>query len=279
MIETAQTHIYTTDYVSSGVYITTPTINEKSAEINIETLISNFEQGKIPIRVENTIFDHQGKSINKSIQQTKLSKPGNTKLKASIHIDRPDLWSPESPILYQVVTTIYNDKTNKVLDKVSNPLGLRWFRFDAQKGFFLNGKPLKLIVTNRHQDYKEWGNALPDEMHIRDIKLIKDMEGNFLRVSHYPQDPVIMEMCDKLGILTSVEIPTNNLITESDDFFHHSIENYKEMVRQNFNFPSVIIWTYMNEVMIKYPHRNDLSYRLRYIQNIHKLARQVSTVH
>ncbi|WP_416336714.1 glycoside hydrolase family 2 protein [Coprobacter secundus] len=197
LIETAQTHICTTDYASSGVYITTPTINEKSAEINIETLISNFEQGKIPIRVENTIFDHQGKSINKSIQQTKLSKPGNTKIKASIHIDRPDLWSPESPILYQVVTTIYNDKTNKVLDKVSNPLGLRWFRFDAQKGFFLNGKPLKLIVTNRHQDYKEWGNALPDEMHIRDIKLIKDMEGNFLRVSHYPQDPVIMEMCDK----------------------------------------------------------------------------------
>lgn len=61
LIETAQTHICTTDYASSGVYITTPTINEKSAEINIETLISNFEQGKIPIRVENTIFDHQGK--------------------------------------------------------------------------------------------------------------------------------------------------------------------------------------------------------------------------
>lgn len=277
LIETAQTHVCTTDYASSGVYITTPIVNKKSAEINIETLISNFEPSKISIRIENTIFNHQGKCINKSIQKSKLSKPGNTRIRASIHIDRPDLWSPDSPTLYRVVTTIYNDKNNKILDKISNPLGLRWFRFDTQKGFFLNGKPLKLIGTNRHQDYKEWGNALPDEMHIRDIKLIKDMGGNFLRVSHYPQDPVIMEMCDKLGILTSVEIPTNNLITESDDFFHYSIENYKEMVRQNFNSPSVVIWAYMNEVMIQYPYGNDLSHRTKYIQSMYNLASSIDS--
>ncbi len=95
-----------------------------------------------------------------------------------------------------------------MLDEVVNPLGLRWFEFDSEKGFFLNGKWRKLIGTARHQDYFQKGNALRDELHVQDVLMLKEMGGNFLRVSHYPQDPVIMEMCDKLGIVTSVEIPS-----------------------------------------------------------------------
>lgn len=99
-----------------------------------------------------------------------------------------------------------------------NPLGLRWFKFDSEKGFFLNGKGRKLIGTARHQDYFQKGNALRDELHVQDVLLLKEMGGNFLRVSHYPQDPVIMEMCDKLGIVTSVEIPVVNAVTETEEF-------------------------------------------------------------
>ena len=79
-----------------------------------------------------------------------------------------------------------------MLDEVSNPLGLRWFSFDPDKGFSLNGRPRKLVGTCRHQDYLGRGWALPDEMHERDVRLIKEMGGNFLRVSHYPQDRASM---------------------------------------------------------------------------------------
>lgn len=141
-----------------------------------------------------------------------------------------------------------------MLDEVVNPLGLRWFKFDSEKGFFLNGKGRKLIGTARHQDYFQKGNALRDELHVQDVLLLKEMGGNFLRVSHYPQDPVIMEMCDKLGIVTSVEIPVVNAVTETEEFLQNSVEMAKEMVRQDFNRPSVMIWGYMNEIFLRRPY-------------------------
>lgn len=132
------------------------------------------------------------------------------------------MWDIDEPNLYRVLTRIV-DEDGRVLDEVSNPLGLRWFSFDPDKGFSLNGRPRKLIGTCRHQDYLGRGWALTDEMHERDVRLIKEMGGNFLRVSHYPQDPVVMEMCDRLGIITSVEIPVVNAVTESDGFLENSV--------------------------------------------------------
>ena len=93
-----------------------------------------------------------------------------------------------------------------------------------------------------------------DELHVQDVLLLKEMGGNYLRVSHYPQDPVIMEMCDKLGIVTSVEIPVVNAVTETEEFLHNSVEMAKEMVRQDFNRPSVMIWGYMNEIFLRRPY-------------------------
>lgn len=93
-----------------------------------------------------------------------------------------------------------------------------------------------------------------DELHVQDVLLLKEMGGNFLRVSHYPQDPVIMEMCDKLGIVTSVEIPVVNAVTETEEFLQNSVEMAKEMVRQDFNRPSVMIWGYMNEIFLRRPY-------------------------
>ena len=153
-----------------------------------------------------------------------------------------------------VYTRILDKRKGTLLDEVVNPLGLRWFKFDSEKGFFLNGKGRKLLGTARHQDYFQKGNALRDELHVQDVLLLKEMGGNYLRVSHYPQDPVIMEMCDKLGIVTSVEIPVVNAVTETEEFLHNSVEMAKEMVRQDFNRPSVMIWGYMNEIFLRRPY-------------------------
>ena len=165
-------------------------------------------------------------------------------------ITQPKRWDVDSPYMYKVYSRLKNKK-EEVLDCVVNPLGIREYRFDAEKGFFLNGKYRKLIGTSRHQDYKGMGNALRDEMHIRDVQLSKDMGSNFLRVAHYPQDPVVMQMCDKLGLLTSVEIPVVNAITQSKAFMDNCVEQVTEMVCQNYNYPSVIIWAYMNEVLLR----------------------------
>ena len=248
-------HIATNDYASSGVYIRTPEVNNSAASVEITTLLTNNTLQPAEIRVENIICDADGKEVKKTHAEIKLAS-GETKTDISkkIKIDSPRLWDIDDPYRYMVYTRILDKKKGTLLDEVVNPLGLRWFKFDSEKGFFLNGKGRKLIGTARHQDYFQKGNALRDELHVQDVLLLKEMGGNFLRVSHYPQDPVIMEMCDKLGIVTSVEIPVVNAVTETEEFLQNSVEMAKEMVRQDFNRPSVMIWGYMNEIFLRRPY-------------------------
>ena len=248
-------HIATNDYASSGVYIRTPEVNNSAASVEITTLLTNNTLQPAEIRVENIICDADSKEVKKTHAEIKLAS-GETKTDISkkIKIDSPRLWDIDDPYRYMVYTRILDKKKGTLLDEVVNPLGLRWFKFDSEKGFFLNGKGRKLIGTARHQDYFQKGNALRDELHVQDVLLLKEMGGNFLRVSHYPQDPVIMEMCDKLGIVTSVEIPVVNAVTETEEFLQNSVEMAKEMVRQDFNRPSVMIWGYMNEIFLRRPY-------------------------
>ena len=248
-------HIATNDYASSGVYIRTPEVNNSAASVEITTLLTNNTLQPAEIRVENVICDADGREVKKTHAEVKLAS-GETKTDISkkIKIDSPRLWDIDDPYRYMVYTRILDKKKGALLDEVVNPLGLRWFKFDSEKGFFLNGKGRKLIGTARHQDYFQKGNALRDELHVQDVLLLKEMGGNFLRVSHYPQDPVIMEMCDKLGIVTSVEIPVVNAVTETEEFLQNSVEMAKEMVRQDFNRPSVMIWGYMNEIFLRRPY-------------------------
>ena len=248
-------HIATNDYASSGVYIRTPEVNNSAASVEITTLLTNNTLQPAEIRVENVICDADGKEVKKTHAEIKLAS-GETKTDISkkIKIDSPRLWDIDDPYRYMVYTRILDKRKGTLLDEVVNPLGLRWFKFDSEKGFFLNGKGRKLIGTARHQDYFQKGNALRDELHVQDVLLLKEMGGNFLRVSHYPQDPVIMEMCDKLGIVTSVEISVVNAVTETEEFLQNSVEMAKEMVRQDFNRPSVMIWGYMNEIFLRRPY-------------------------
>ena len=248
-------HIATNDYASSGVYIRTPEVNNSAASVEITTLLTNDMPQATEIRVENIICDADGKEVKKTQAEVKLAA-GETKTDISkkIKIDSPHLWDIDDPYRYMVYTRILDKRKGTLLDEVVNPLGLRWFKFDSEKGFFLNGKGRKLIGTARHQDYFQKGNALRDELLVQDVLRLKERGGNYLRVSHYPQDPVIMEMCDKLGIVTSVEIPVVNAVTETEEFLHNSVEMAKEMVRQDFNRPSVMIWGYMNEIFLRRPY-------------------------
>lgn len=266
-------HLAVNDYASTGVYIRTPQVSAEKASVEITSLVSNDTDEKTWVIVENTVIDGTGKALH-TISSHLEVKPGTTVKSVSplISIPSPHLWDIDDPYLYRVCTRIYHKADHTLLDEVQNPLGLRWFEFDADKGFFLNGKHHKLVGTARHQDYLNKGNALPDELHIQDVILLKQMGGNFLRVSHYPQDPAVMEMCDKLGIVTSVEIPVINAVTQNEAFLNNSIEMAREMVRQDFNRPSVLIWGYMNEILLRCPYTEGLQLK-NYYQFIERVAR------
>lgn len=272
----SKTHFNIDQYGGKGVFITTPSVSKENATVKVKGTISTSI--KIPTEVIVTAtINNQQNVVAQQEQKIKLSNSNTFELDFK-EITNPKLWSPSEPYLYQVITTIKDAKTGELLDQISNPLGFRWFKFDAATGFFLNGKPLKLIGASRHQDYKNLGNAVPNEIAVNDVKLLKEMGGNFLRVAHYPQDPAVLEACDRLGLLAAVEIPIVNTITETEAFSSHSKNMQMEMIRQNFNHPSIIIWAYMNEVLLRPPFANDTVRREVYFKNVAKLARELENL-
>lgn len=141
-----------------------------------------------------------------------------------------------------------------VLDVQEHYIGMRWCEFDAQKGGYLNGKPYKLNGMCRHQDMRPYGIALDDDMHRRDLRMLKDMGCNFIRLAHYPQAEAVLEMCDKLGMLVWEEIPVVNYVPEDDEFAENACQQLREMIRQHYNHSSIILWGYMNEILLKANH-------------------------
>lgn len=272
-------HFQTNDRGSGGVAITTPMVQAAKASVSIRSLVANNTGHAAAVQVTSVIKDRTGNVVaqQQSIQTVQPKKEAAF-LQENISVAQPRLWSPDNPYLYEVVTTISDAATRRVLDESRNPLGFRWFRFDADSGFFLNGKPCKLIGTSRHQDYKGLGNAVPDSLARRDLLLLKEMGANFLRVAHYPQAPCVLRICDSIGLLASVEIPVVNEITESEAFYRNCEIMQTEMIRQNFNHPSVVLWCYMNEVLLKPHFTGDKVRQKNYIANVEKLAKRLDSL-
>jgi len=273
LVYTDKVHLALNPYATTGVYIKTPQVSKEKASVEITYSIDNNSDRDSKIVVENSVIDPEGKLIKTIRKEYVVSKQAtSSSLIQTILLDNPVLWDVVNPRLYSLYTRIYDKQTGKLVDEVSNTFGLRWFEFKRDEGFFLNGRLVKLHGTNRHQDYLGLGNALRDEMHVHDIKLLKEMGINFLRISHYPQDPTVLDLCDKLGIIATVEIPVVNEISETTDFMNNSVFMLKEMIRQNFNHPSVVIWGYMNEILLKQPYTNPDELD-RYYKTVEKVAR------
>lgn len=271
LITVDKNHFDMDNYATNGVFVSTPKVNEEIAAVQIKGKVVINKK----IKIRNSIYDKDGREV--TFSETKPDKNGNfiTEIK---DIKKPHLWSPENPYLYKVVSVLTDERTGEVYDEIINPLGFRWYHFDSEKGFYLNGKPYKIMGASRHQDFKAMGSALSDALHINDVQWLKDMGGNFLRVSHYPQDPAVMEACDRLGILTAVETPGNNRITESVGYTRNLLDMQREMIRQNYNHPSVIIWSYMNEALIQPLYKEKTPEREKYWVNLRELAEKMEAL-
>jgi beta-galactosidase len=167
-----------------------------------------------------------------------------TTLTLETTVDSPLLWSPDEPNLYELALVAYEDGMPR--DDIRIPFGFRWFRFDIDKGFFLNGRRLKLNGVNRHQCYPGLGNAVPKSLQVKDAELIKDMGGNFVRLSHYPQHPAFLDACDRLGVIVYEEIASWQYIG-GRTFGENAVAMMGSMIRRDRNHPSVMLWGLLNE--------------------------------
>ena len=244
-------HFNLTNQASAGIFITTPVVSAEQGTIAIKSEIKNDALEKVTMELIYSIYRPDGAFLQKGKKKVQL-KGGETRVvqQESEPILQPQLWTPETPYLYKVKMELTNPVTGEVVDYSEHYTAFRWYRFDGKEGFFLNGKPYKLRGVCRHQDQKPIGVALTDEMHRRDFLLMKEMGANFIRISHYPQDDALLEMCDKLGMLAWEEIPVIDIVPDTPGYGDHCERNLREMIRQHYNHPSIIMWGYMNEILL-----------------------------
>lgn len=242
-------HFDMLDHASPGVYITTPYVDSAEAQIRLRGTIQNEGEpaGMAGLAVE--IRDRSGKKAGVFERFIRLDSESNT-FDWDFSFLTPELWSPGTPNLYSIAIQVKDGESGQVLDEIVQPLAFRWHNFDPDEGFFLNGKPLKLIGVNRHQDLPGKANALSNAEHLRDMEMIKSMGANFFRTAHYPQDPTVLEACDRLGLIVTMEIPLDHEITDSPEFYANCKTMMREMIRQYHNHPSIVIWAYMNEMFL-----------------------------
>ncbi len=244
-------HFDLTNMASDGVFVSTPQVSEAQATVSIRGTLKNETAAKQNLELEYALYSPAGALVQSLTQRIQVKAGEDFQFQALTKpVLNPQLWTPETPNLYTMKTTLKDRKSGRVLDERTVNTAFRWFSFDAAKGFYLNGKAYKLRGMCRHQDQYPVGSALSDEMHRRDMLLMKAMGTNFIRISHYPQDEAILEMCDKLGMLVWEEVPTVNSVPDLPHHNEYAENNLREMIRQHYNHPSVILWGYMNEILL-----------------------------
>ena len=277
LIATDKLHFKTADHASKGIYISTPQVSAESGLVKIRSLINNESESEKTFELVHTIYNAEKKEIATLRQNVTLAAGKESSTDLQTTIKDPRLWSPDNPYLYKVKSQVIAN--GQVIDEVTNPLGLRFYSFNPDTGFSLNGKKLFLRGTNRHQDFKNRGDALNDQDHYRDLKMIKDMGCNFLRLAHYPQDPEVLRLADEMGLLIWEEIPLVNYMNPVPEFLENSKTMIREMIRQNYNHPSVIVWGSMNEVLLwsEKAERIQVQNNIPYINRIKEYAVQLDS--
>ncbi len=274
LVATNNLHFNMTDFASPGIFIETPTVNNDNAVVKVRGSITNQTSAADKIELVTKLINASGEIIDekKSLIQTKANGTATFE-QLTNNIAKPNLWSPSNPYLYTLSCGIF--KNGVLVDELKQSVGLRWYTCDAENGFILNGKPLRLNGACRTQDYPQVGFAIPDELNRYDAKLLKEMGVNFLRVAHYNMDPAFLEEMDRLGIMVWEEIPISDVISSKKAFSDISHYMVKEMIRQDYNHPSIIMWGNMNEVFLMASKTMSPQQRKKYEEQVLELATQL----
>jgi beta-galactosidase len=207
-------------------------------EIEVEAGLLNTTTNKVKATVDCAIIAPDGKLLKKFSESEKLKSSSRNLVKLESKVSSPILWSPESPQLYKLITTVSVD--GKVVDQKETAFGIRTVAFDKDKGFLLNGQPYELKGTCNHQDMAGVGAALPDALQEFRVKALKGFGCNAIRTSHNPPTPELLDACDRLGML----IMDESRLLGSDA---QNLKKWDDQIRRDRNHPSVAIWSVANE--------------------------------
>lgn len=262
------------DYASPGVYLIQKHVSEKQADMCARINLSNATEQAQAATVNVAVKD--GENIVYETKKEVTIRP-QTNMQAeelNFTLDNPRLWNGTTdPFMYQAVITLSKD--GEQIDSIEQPLGLRYYTTDADKGFILNGKHLPLHGVCRHQERAEIGNALHLMHHEEDTRIMREMGVNAIRLAHYPQSVQMYDLMDKNGIVSWAEIPfvgpggyADKGFVDQLSFRENGKEQLKELIRQHYNHPSICFWGLFNEL------KENGDNPVEYIKELNTLAHQ-----
>ena len=234
-----------------GTYVTTPEVNEQTATVAIKTKVKNSSKSAAPVNLTSIILDANHREVARGTEKNVASKDSHAEVSQTLKVTSPLLWSDEQPYLYRVVSQL--EQGGRVVDRYETPLGIRTFRFDFDKGFFLNGKPVKIRGVCNHHDLGSLGAAINTRAIERQLEMLKAMGVNGVRTSHNPPAPELLDLTDRMGFIVMDEA-FDVWKKEKTKFDYHldwdewHKRDLEDMVLRDRNHPSVFIWSIGNEV-------------------------------
>ncbi len=242
IIAVSESHFDLDYYGGPGIKVT-PIVSGSDANVEVEVFVTNGQLGQA---IRYTLLDAEGNTIAETICND---------TKASFTIPHVHLWQGrKDPYLYTAKAELLED--GKVLDNVSTRFGCRSFEIDPNKGFILNGESYPLRGVSRHQDRWGFGNALTHAHHEEDIDLICEVGCTTIRLAHYQHDQYFYDLCDEKGLIIWAEIPY--ISQHMPGGRENTVSQMKELIVQNYNHPSIVVWGLSNEITMKNPKDPDL---------------------
>lgn len=224
-----------------GTYVTTPAVSSEAATVNINTTLKNESKAVKNITLVSKVVNNKGVVLDTKTSSQTIEPFGTTVLAQTAAIQKPLLWSPETPNLYKLQTEVIDD--GNIVDTYETTFGVR--AVDINKnGVFLNGKLYPVKGTCNHQDFAGIGVALPDKINWYKLKLLKEVGSNAYRCSHHPPTPELLDMCDSMGLLVLDE---NRFLSSSEE----GIKDLTTMLYRDRNHPSIFMWSMENEEWIQ----------------------------
>jgi len=254
-----------------NIVVKTPKVSKTNAETTVQIQFNKTNNIENKHQIKSEIIDLSSNKVV-SANTIKASEVIRSNTFSLPSISNPKLWSPDEPNLYQVVIQLLDGK--KVVDEKKETIGYRWFKFEDYGAFYLNGEKLLLRGTHRHEEHAGYGAAMPNELHRKDIELIKEVGVNFLRLGHYPQDPEVYKACNELGIIVWDELPWCRGGMGEKVWQENTERLLTEQIKQNINHPSIFFWSLGNEIywLPDFENGDDKNRLSEYLKKLNTLA-------
>jgi beta-galactosidase len=224
-------------------------VSPTQAVLEVTAQVSNGTRQKAPLTLVASVLDAAGNVVVSDTQPIALAPGETAPYFVRLTVPQPHLWNGrKDPYLYRAVVELRSTNDEAAVDRVEQPLGLRFYRVDPDQGFFLNGEPYHLHGVDRHQDRAGRGWAITEADMDEDIGLLKELGVTVIRCAHYEHSDYFYSQCDRAGILVWAEIPQVNIIRDTPQFADTSRGQLLDLIRQNVNHPAIFAWSLGNEI-------------------------------